>query len=248
MIKLAYIQKNKGEFFSETAYSFWSGCEALGIDTKFFEQSSGLDDLDLNEETMVFGGIKRVREAFTKLGVIQPTFGEMPPACLLDMYGRKIWATTMAEVRQGYEDNKFFFIKPLRVHKLFSGHVTSESIGSLARTAPFPDDLEIQASDVMYFSAEYRLFIHEGRIRDCRFYRGDFRKLVDFSVSDRCIEAHVGAPVAYSLDLWVSDHDGKTYVVEMNDAFSLGGYGIPSIPYITMVVDRWEEIIKSRLE
>jgi len=102
---------------SEAAFCFWKGCHALGIDTQGFEQAAGLDGLDITKETVVYGGIGTVRRAFDRLGVKQPTVGEMPPPEVLIFYGRRIWATTMLEVREGYEDNKFFFIKPLREHK-----------------------------------------------------------------------------------------------------------------------------------
>lgn len=242
MISLAYIQKKDGEFFSEAAFKFWKGCHALSIDTVTFEQEAGIDGLDITKQTMVYGGIGIVRKAFTRLGVPQPTVGEMPPSEVLEFYGRRIWATTMTEVRQGYEDNKFFFIKPLREHKAFSGHVTSPSISTLALTARFPNDFEILASEIMHFEAEYRLFIHNGKILGSRFYRGDFRRTPDYTVADRFLVAIQNPPVAYSLDLGVTDN-GRTHVVEINDAFSLGDYGMPPTAYAQMVIDRWCEIV-----
>lgn len=243
MIKLAHIQQKGGQFFSEAAYAFWKGCDLLGIETAFFDQGDdGFDALELTHETMVYGGIARVRKAFDRLGVAQPTVGELPPAEVLPLYGRRVWATAMREVRQGYEDNRFFFIKPLREHKAFPGHVTSGSISTLALTSGFADDFEICASDVMWFFSEYRLMIHRGRIRDSRFYRGDFRLAPDYTVADLFLETIDDPPVAYSLDLGVNV-TGKTCVVEVNDAFSLGHYGMPSIAYAQMVIDRWEEIV-----
>jgi hypothetical protein len=242
VIKLAYIQKKDGEFFSEAAYSFWKGCHELGIDTVGFEQADGIDGLDLTKETVVYGGIGHVRKAFTKLGVPQPTVGELPPPEVMGFYGRRIWATTMLEVRQGYEDNLFFFIKPLREHKAFSGHVTSASIATLALTARFPDNFEIVASEPVIFRAEYRLFVHNNKIRDSRFYRGDFRYSPHYTLADRFIATYKNPPVAYSLDLGVL-LNGDTAVVEINDAFSLGHYGMPHTPYTQMVLDRWEEIV-----
>jgi hypothetical protein len=247
MIKLAYIQKKNGEFFSEAAYSFWRGCNELGIDVVGFEQDSGIQiptTIGLTKETVVYGGIGIVRKAFDYLGVRQPTVGELPPPEVLPFYGRRIWATTMLEVREGYEDNRFFFIKPLRDHKAFSGHVTSGTIGTLAQTAGFPNNFEIVASEVVYFRSEYRLFVHNRKIRDSRFYRGDFRYSPDYMVADRFIETFKKPPVAYSLDLGVT-MDGKTFVVEINDAFSLGHYGMPHTPYTQMVIDRWEEIVNA---
>lgn len=242
MIKLAYIQKKDGEFFSEAAYSFWKGCHALGVDTVGFEQEAGFDQLDLTKETVVYGGIGYVRKAFDRLGVPQPTVGEMPPTEVLPLYGRRVWATTMAEVRQGYEDNRFFFIKPLRAHKAFPGHVTTPSISTLALTASFPDNFEILASEIMHFQSEYRLMIHAGKIKDSRFYRGNFRVAPNYKVADEFLATIELPPIAYSLDLGVTD-DGRTFVVEINDAFSLGHYGMPHTPYAHMVLERWEQIV-----
>lgn len=242
MIELAFIQKHEGEFFSDSAYTFWKGCHALGIPTKFFEQTAGIAELDLTKQTLVYGGIGNVRKAFDRLGVPQPTVGEMPPLEVLEFYGRRIWVTTMTEVRQGYEDNRFFFIKPLKVHKIFPGHVTSPSINTLALTAGFPDDFEILASEIMRFQSEFRLMIHAGKIKDSRFYRGNFRATPDYRVADEFLATIELPPIAFSLDLGVTEA-GDTVVVEINDAFSLGHYGMPSAPYAQMVIDRWEEIV-----
>lgn len=242
MIDLAYIQReDHGEFLSEATYSFWHGCTYLGIPTASFTQHT-IDTLPLTKSTMVYGGIGMVRKAFDRLGVPQPKLDGLPPAGTEALYGRRIWATTMAEVRQGYEDNRFFFIKPLKQHKAFTGHVTSGTLSSLAKTAHLEDSYEVMASEVVEFVAEYRLFVHRGKILGSRFYCGDFRQPVSYSVADEFITAFKDAPVAYSLDLGV-DRRQMTRVVEINDAFSLGSYGMNSIAYTRMVMDRWEEIV-----
>lgn len=242
MINKAFVQRgDHGEIMSEPSYVFWDGARRLGLDIEFFVPSQ-LDELKLTMETMVHGGVGTVRRAFDRLGVEQPRLDGMPPEAILPFYGRRVWATTMAEVRQGYEDNRFFFIKPLRRHKAFSGYVTSGAVGSLIRTAGIADDFEILASDPVRFDTEYRLFVHEGKILDARLYLGSYRKVLDWSVADAAIEAYEDAPVAYSLDLGLTD-DGRTLVVELNDCFALGSYGMPSIPYARMVVDRWSEIV-----
>ena len=111
-----------------------------------------------------------------------------------------------------------------------------------------PDDFEIAASEIMYFDVEYRLFVHDKKgngersVIDCRYYRGNFRKSLDWSVVDACVEAWTDAPCAYSLDMGLNN-SGQTCVVEVNDCMSLGTYGIPAIPYTRMDVDRWEEAV-----
>jgi hypothetical protein len=241
-IEKAFIQRgDHGELMSEPTYAFWSGARQYGLDIEFYTIPQ-IDELELTKETLVHGGVGMVRRAFERLGIEQPQVGGLPPEHLMPFYGRRLWATTMAEVRQGYEDNRFFFVKPLKRHKAFTGHVTRETVSALARTAYFDDSFEILASEVVYFAAEYRLFIHEEKILDARIYRGDFRKPLDWAVADRFVEAFTDAPVAYSLDLGLAE-DGRTLVVEINDCFSLGSYGFPAMPYARMVMDRWAEIM-----
>jgi hypothetical protein len=61
-------------------------------------------------------------------------------------------------------------------------------------------------------------------------------------VATQAIQRFKDAPVGYSLDLGVTD-DGRTLLVEVNDAWALGAYGTPSIPYTEMVVNRWKEMV-----
>ena len=241
MIEKVFVQRGEhGEIMSEPAYAFWNGARMLGYDPEFFTVAT-IDEIEISRETVVHGGVGMVRRAFERLGIPQPRVDGLPPEELKSFYGRRLWATTMAEVRQGYEDGHHFFIKPLKRHKAFTGLVMRPVISTLARTAHFEDDFEIMASDVVHFDAEYRLFVYKGEVLDARLYRGDFRKRLDFSVADQVIEAYTDAPVAYSIDLGLAE-DGRTLVVELNDCFSLGTYGFPAIPYARMVLDRWEEI------
>lgn len=241
-IELAYVQKDdRGEFMSDAVYTFWRGCQQLGIETVSFVQSE-IDSIQLRRDTVVHGGVGMVRRAFERLGVDQPRLDGLPPKGLEAFYGRRMWATTMAEVRQRYETNEHIFIKPLNRQKAFSGHVTSGNVGDLVLTAGLDNNFEIMASEIIGFATEYRLMVHNATIVACRHYRGDFRIPLFFAVADAVVKAFKQAPVAYSLDMGVTP-EGKTVVVEINDAFSLGSYGTGTNIYTKMVLDRWEEIV-----
>lgn len=241
-IERAYVQKKDGEFINDTAYIFWYGCQKLGIWTVPFTVEE-IGSIELTPDTLVHGHIGPVRKAFTRLGVQQPSIDEGPPEELRPLFGRRMWRTTMAEVQR--LGSKRIFIKPFTQQKAFTGFVTSGEIRDLIRTAQFPDDFEILASEVVNFVVEYRLFIHHGLIVGCRHYLGDFTKLIDFDVALACVRAYESAPCAYSLDMGLTD-DGRTLPVEVNDAFSLGAYGLPAITYAQLVIDRWEEIMKGK--
>ena len=216
----------------------------LGVRTESFD-AENLKHIQLTRETLVHGWVGVVRGALKSLGIDQPKprVDGAPPEELLPFYGRKLWNSTMGEIRRDWDAGQFVFIKPLKMHKAFTGHVTSGEIRDLIQTASFPDDLEVLCSEVVEFIVEYRLFVHNGMIVDCRRYRGDYRRMVDIDVTALdCVKAFKGAPVAYSLDLGLLS-DGRTVVVEVNDAFSLGAYGMSSIPYTQMCIDRWEEMM-----
>jgi hypothetical protein len=250
MIDLAYIQKQNGEYINETAYSFWYGCHMLGIhtvpyvakDEEAFGDVRSLDSLELRKDTLVHGHIGCVLKALKKLEVLPPEYDGGPVKDIESFYGRNMWPTTMKEVRYRLEEGRHIFIKPLKVQKAFTGFVTSGEVKDLIKTAGFEDDFEILASDVVEFITEYRLFIHNGLIIGCKNYRGDFTKLPDFQVAQDVLNAFKNQPVAFSLDLGVTDQ-GQTLVVEINDFYALGAYGLPSIPYTQAVISRWEQMV-----
>jgi len=254
MVDRVYIQKSsEGEFINETAYSFWYGCKMLGILAEFYvadedktfnkaEHLPRLSSLELSKDTLVHGWIGSVLKALKKLGIAPPDYDSTPPKDIEEFYGRRMWAATMKDVRRNLEENRHIFIKPLKVQKAFTGFVTSGEVKDLIKTAGFDDDFEILASDPVEFITEYRLFIHNGLIIGCKNYRGDFTILPDFKVAEAVLRAFKKQPVAFSLDLGVTDQ-GQTLVVEINDFYALGAYGMPSIPYAQAVIARWEEIV-----
>ena len=49
-------------------------------------------------------------------------------------------------------------------------------------------------------------------------------------------------PISYSLDVGVDDQ-GDTLLVEVNDCYALGNYGLDATTYTNMLYDRWKEIV-----
>jgi hypothetical protein len=41
-------------------------------------------------------------------------------------------------------------------------------------------------------------------------------------------------------------NDGSTVVVEVNDAYALVSYGLPSIPYAQMIDARWQQMVAAK--
>jgi len=240
-VEIAYIQKQDGEFINSSAFQAWEGFKLLGIHTEFFQRKqikNGHMPIPLTKSTLVTGHIGSVKEALKEIGVVVPIISDYPVE-LETFFGRKIWTSTLGDIRK---NEPKVFIKPKNEQKLFTGHVRTGAIKDLTQTALCPDDTEIYVSEPVKFVSEYRVFVNQGLMVGCQHYVGDFTVYPNFEVISNAIDAFRTSPIAYSADFGVTD-DGTTLLVEINDAWALGSYGLPSILYAQLIINRWEEIV-----
>ena len=54
-------------------------------------------------------------------------------------------------------------------------------------------------------------------------------------------------PAACSMDVCCT-RDGRTLLVELNDAYALGCYGLPKIAYAKFISARWSELLEHKDE
>lgn len=239
-MRKVYLEKNEihNEFINSNVYAAWEGFWLLGYHCIPFTWKQ-FDYLEIDKDSIVVGWIRTVAKAFNHLGVPIPPEVSIPSE-LREYAGRKIWESTMGEIRK--EDDPNIFIKPLHGHKLFTGHVRTGAIGDLIQTAMCPDETPILCSEVVKFVSEYRGFVLNGKLVGLKHYTGDFTKMVDASVVNRAIKDYTTAPVAYSIDFGLTE-DNKSLLIEVNDSFALGSYGLDRIQYAKMIEARWDEIV-----
>jgi hypothetical protein len=214
---------------------FWE----LGIETNPYEWIDDIDSIeDLGPTVGVAGYIGDVHRALTKLGKPIPPVVDYPTP-LEKFLERKLFKGLLEDVRQSHYP---WFIKPLE-HKLFSGLLwLPNDPESRRKTVTLADDVEIWISEPVNFVSEYRSFILDHAILDCRHYKGDWAKAPDRSTVEEAVQLMKGtAPTAYSLDWGVTD-SGKTLLVEMNEGYSLGTYGLNPVFYARMLSARWFEM------
>jgi hypothetical protein len=233
-----FLQKKAGEFVSINGYVAWDGFRLLGYELCFFEYDA-IDQLPLDPETVVHGSVGAVHRALARMGRELPDLHPAPPA-LAPFYGRRVWEGTMAEARR---QEGPVFLKPLRAHKAFTGYVRKGDLDDISRTAHLDDDFPVVLSEVVPIASEWRCFVLDGRCVGARPYAGLYNAPTpDPGLVHGCIEAlGSGAPAAYSVDL-ARLVDGRTVVIEVNDAYALGAYGLPSIPYAQMIEARWGQL------
>lgn len=89
--------------------------------------------------------------------------------------------------------------------------------------------------------AEWRVFIRYGKILGARIYSGNWRAHFDYKIIEQAVKDYRHAPVAYTLDFGLTK-EGKTLLIEANDGYSIGSYGLFYIDYAKLLSARWAEL------
>ena len=203
----------------------------------------------VTREDIVLDYIGQCNSIFAKFG-ITPRIPDYPDA-LKPFLGRKIWKDTINSISRSEEKwSAGYFVKPIR-NKVFTGKIIS-SISDLVGCGNYSEDYEVLVSEHLDIGAEWRCFIIYDEIVDVRPYgllldrnRKSYKYHYDFKVLDSMLEAFVKwdeRSVACSMDICVTK-DGQTLLVEINDAYSLGCYGLASIFYAKLISARWSELL-----
>ncbi|MBL1227310.1 ATP-grasp domain-containing protein [Enterococcus sp. BWR-S5] len=192
---------------------------------------------ELRKEDIVVDYIKETLDILTLMGI--ETAFEDYPSELSAFYGRKIRTGFLGEIVNN-PDNWGQFVKPLLADKAFTGRVVNGTRDLIGIGLPF--DFPVWISEDVSFQAEWRVFVLNRKVLDVRPYKGDYHHLCyDASVVDEAVAAWQTSPCAYALDIGVTA-DGRTLVVEVNDGYALGNYGLMPISASQFLEARWQEM------
>lgn len=136
---------------------------------------------------------------------------------------------------------KKIFIKPFDI-KLFTGFVMEGFVYSCLNGIENESVMvyDVFTSDIV---SEWRLYIHKNKIVDSRNYGGDFMIYPNHEYILSVINENNNFPIAYTIDIGVLQ-DGSNVVIEYNDMWSIGNYGIPNDLYLKLLRDRYFEIME----
>lgn len=220
-----------------------------GIEVRWFTRKQ-IDRrvLPLGDETFVMGAIPAMHGAMKQLGIPIPPPNDYP-ASLQPFLHRRVWRSTLRALEERLWEGTAppVFAKPAERKKDFTGRVfTSQAdlyfLGKSSRRQ------RIWCSEVVDWSAEYRIYVVGCRIVAVLHYDGDPSREIDLAVVEDAVRAyaHSGeAPAGYALDFGLLA-DGKTALVEANDGYSLGVYAAECEPYTDLLFARWAELLQSR--
>lgn len=228
----------KGDMPGNVNFSaaYWGFAE-MGFECVLFRSIEELDASSRGD--VVVGGLGPVRHALVSRGVRIEEFDY--PDELRGYMGRRTWSSAMDEVAADCSMRRVF-VKPVE-DKRFTGK-TVACIGDLTGLGTSGYNPPVSCSEVVDFRAEWRCFVRYGDILDVRPYKGDWRLSFDLAVIEGAVAAYETAPAGYAADFGVT-HDGRTLLVEVNDGYSLGCYGLQHNLYAQLLAARWAELTET---
>ena len=255
-----FIRKVDGEFPDDWLYAAYVGFKQRGADITTFENIS---DVPPGMDNLVVSFIEETETHMINSGVTIPTPLNVPE--VLEGYAAPRKILTMAEFKK--ETELPIFIKPNAKLKQFPCGVISKESSRQSFFTDVPDETEVMITDVLDIKSEWRGFVHNNKLVGLKHYGdGGFTEFPNDSI----IRGAIGlfgaykngdeietynrtdtskkrkiittkAPIAYSIDFAVTS-SGATKLIECNDFWSIGNYGLDPTLYTTMLIDRWREI------
>ena len=155
---------------------------------------------------------------------------------------RKHEIITLEEAYKRTTNGKLF-IKPIEV-KLFTGLILDGMVYSCLST--LPNDTKVLAYDVFDsdINSEWRVYVYNNKIMDSRNYSGDFKITPDYNYVEDVIKLNKETfPIAYTIDVGVLESK-ENVVIEYNDMWSIGNYGLDNRVYLRLLRERYFQIMR----
>lgn len=233
----AYIQCSKISHMPSTDnfYEAQLGFEEMGFETVCFEDNETMKQAAY--EDIIVGYVGTVAARLMQLGIEIPLLDY--PESLHSFLGRKIWKSTINTINCHPE------LWPVFVKSVANKDITGKVIAEpkdLIGCGTCGRDKEVYCSEIINILAEWRCFVRYKKIVDIRPYKGDyFNYHYDFNVIKQCIMSYDNQPAGYAIDFGVTDK-GETVLIEVNDGYALGSYGLFYIDYAKLLSARWAEL------
>ena len=234
---MIYIQKKDNE---DIPHHFDCACAMYGaIDLGLYYTLVSFEDVkngefdSLIKNNLFVGSVEFMTEVFNRVDIEQPRL----PINNLRPYEEM----KLKDFKYEYP----VFIKPKSI-KAFTGFVVDDYSKSMLNT--LDKELDIIIQQVINLDSEWRFYVFRNKIVDIRHYSGrmdinligavnNFNKLDDSTFKN--------FPETFVMDIgFYNDSDSYT-IIEFNDMWAIGNYGVPNDLYVRMLKDRYFDIIKN---
>jgi len=239
----AWIITKSGIPATRSMYDLHQGFVELNEDIKTYEIDK-VHTIPISENDIVVGHIQHCRYIIKKLtGKIINDIDY--PNELLPFMKRLVWRETMKDfsLRVRRDNYTPLFIKSSE-QKLFTG-ILCRNFSDYLKISGYDDSTEVIVSEPVNFVSEYRTYIHRHQIINCLRYTGDPWYAPSEKIINDMLDAlkNTNMPIAYSIDVGILSDTKETVLVECNDGYALGNYGLYPRKYAEMHRDRWYQMI-----
>jgi hypothetical protein len=238
ILYLEALTTNKQRLAFDFCYSAKMGAEQCGIKVKAFQNIS---DVSNDPTNIVVGSVETCSLWLQNAGFQIPNAVDI--SLFQEFLGRNI---TVIDI----QDVKFpSFIKPYSKIKAFTGFVAIDKL----YVSIFSENYKglVWSQDVVEIISEYRLYINCHKIIGMKHCRGDCLSFPDVNFIKICVNKSIKILDyhAYTLDFGVLE-DGSTILIEINDGFAIGNYGLEPLDYYYFIRNRWLQLtgIRHRME
>jgi hypothetical protein len=205
--------------------------------TSFEEVASGKFD-NLIKGNLFVGSVEFMREVFKRVGIDNPRV----PA----NSNRPCTIRTLDEVRDLIiNQNQSWFVKPLEI-KLFTGLVLDKT--TINCVVSYPGDTQCMVYEPFNepIVSEWRIYVRNRNLEDSHNYSGDFTISPDYvAIKQHALVNNdlLQFPCSYTIDVGILE-SGRNVVIEYNDMWAIGNYGVSNYVYLKMLRERYFEIVR----
>ena len=239
----AFLEKINNEWLDDFVYMSKQPLIDMGYTIVPFDgdnMSETLENKYITKDDICIGSVQATTKFFELAGIPVPSYLGYPDQ-LKKYLGRNIETTTFGELGTDFP----YFVKPANVVKMFTGDVIDnpKHLEYLVMFDKCLPETAVIKSEIVDFVTEYRVFISHGKIYGMKHYKGDWLQLIDTSILESMISDFKDCPSAFTLDVGLTS-DGRTLLVEVNDFWALGSYGLEGRDYALLCARRMSEIMK----
>lgn len=204
--------------------------------TQYMEVESGKFD-NLIKKSLFVGSVEFMKAVFNRVGLTDVRLPENS--------NRQHTIQKLGDVKKAVKEGQEMFIKPIDI-KLFTGFVINQmqypSISNL------PDDTLVMTYEQFNSKilSEWRCYVYYNKVVDIRNYSGDMYETPMKEYLDYIVNKNKGNfPSVYTIDVGILEWQKEHVVIEYNDMWAIGNYGIPNDLYVRMLRERYFEIMKT---
>lgn len=241
---VVYIQSLDGFPWDDWACSAYLGFKSRGSRIVLFEQ---IEEVPLQRWVILIASVENTRDWLLKMDVVPEKLEALniPTELWKQRFlRRETIILPLGDLKEQMEKLPGWtvFVKPAKVNKAWTAFLAHSATELGFWLHGRPDEELIFVSSEIFIRSEYRCYIQEGKIIGVKHYLGDPLMFPDAGVITDMVIAYRSCPAAYVIDVGV-DVLGRTLLIECNDGWSLGNYGLDPITYVRFLMARWRELM-----